>query len=458
MDERITLYFEEHKNEIVDDLRTLVSVPSVGGEPEEGAPYGANCRKALEIAKEMAERCGFETEVRGDRVCVIEYGPGEPALGVLAHLDVVPEGEGWTVTEPFNMLLKDGILYGRGVSDDKGPAVATFYALRAIKELGIPLKKRVQVLLGSDEERGSSDVAWYREHYKLPPMVFSPDAGFPVATAEKGRMEIKVTGQAGNGPLVSLKGGTASNVVPADCKAVIEGIDQDTIKLAAKDAPVEVTVEQDGDKVLVTCIGKSCHGAYPFGGVNAVCAMLGLLSSLPIGDGAEAKAIRALSNAVPFGDFGGHAFDAYCEDADSGNLTVNLGVISYDRERGFEAYIDCRVPACGDGHVVADKLRKKLDGEAGMELISYVEPHSTPRDSKLVQVLLKVYEEHTGLKGEPYSMGGLTYVHGIPGGVAYGGSLSHDTNAHQSDERLPLEDILKCGAMYAQAIVELCGE
>ena len=56
---------------------------------------------------------------------------------------------------------KDGKIYGRGTADDKGPAIAALYAMRAVKELGIPVKKNVRLILGTDEECGSSDIRHY---------------------------------------------------------------------------------------------------------------------------------------------------------------------------------------------------------------------------------------------------------------------------------------------------------
>lgn len=100
-------------------------------------------------------------------------------MDVLAHLDIVPAGDGWTVTEPFVPVVKDGKIYGRGTADDKGPAIAALYAMRAVKELGIPVKKNVRLILGTDEECGSSDIRHYYSVEEEAPMTFSSGRQLP---------------------------------------------------------------------------------------------------------------------------------------------------------------------------------------------------------------------------------------------------------------------------------------
>ncbi len=458
MDERFSEYFSAHADELTNDLAEIIAINSVGGGAIDGAPYGEGPRAALSLAAILGEKYGFRTEIRGDRMTVIEYGPEEPELGILAHLDVVPPAGVWEKTQPFDMLCEDGILYGRGVADDKGPAIAALYALRAVKELGVPLKRGVQIILGSDEERGSSDVAWYRQHYNLPPKVFTPDAEFPVVNTEKGHLEITVTAPGGSGKLISLKGGSVANAVPAECTALISSIGVDEVRAAAEKITAKFKIDKSEENTEVTCIGKASHASRPEGGVNAVAAMLELLSVLPIGDGSEAQAIRALSKAIPFGDNGGHAFGAYCEDEESGDLTVNLGVIDYSQKDGLRALIDCRVPICGSGEKVAKALEQILGGRACVTVTGDVPAHSMPGDSDFVQTLLKVYEDYTGNKGETMSMGGLTYVHGIPGGVAFGcGFPGTEYRGHEPDERMPLGELLLSGVMFAQVIADICG-
>ncbi len=463
MQNRFTEYFQQNADALTADAAALVAVQSQKGPAAPGAPYGHGPREALEAAAGLAEAHGLSAKVLGDRVCLVEMGSeavqretGEPALGILAHLDVVPAAGTWTKTDPFKLLEEDGILYGRGVADDKGPAVAALYALCCIQDLGIPLKRRVQLILGSDEENGSDDIAWYLRHYRMPPRVFTPDASFPLVSGEKGKLDMTVTAPAVEGALVSLHGGSVSNAVPSECEAVLSGIPLSAAEEAAEGLGADLTVTADGQTLRVLCRGKAAHASTPELGVNAVQAMLVFLSRLPLG-GMDGP-IRALAAAMPFGDFQGRTFGAFCEDADTGALTVNLGVLTYDGEHGLSGKIDCRVPRSGDGRRIAARLQDALaPGGVSVKLTGLLPPHSTPRDSDLVQGLLRIYEDYTGEKGEALTIGGLTYVHEVEGGVAFGCEFpGTDYHMHEPDESMPLRHLLLSGAMFAQAIYDFC--
>ena len=169
----------------VEDLQELIRIPSVSrGEPKEGMPYGENVYNALRKAQEIARKLGFENVWDVEARCgVVEYGEGDELVAVMAHLDVVPEGTGWTYP-PYGAEIHDGAMYGRGTADDKGAAVSALYALYALKESGAKMKRRVRILLGCDEERGSTGMERYREVEGEPTMAFTPDASYPVVNSE----------------------------------------------------------------------------------------------------------------------------------------------------------------------------------------------------------------------------------------------------------------------------------
>lgn len=148
---------------------------------------------------ELGKKDGFTAKEVGNVAGHLEYGQGEELVGVLGHVDVVPVGDGWT-NGPFEPTLRDGKLYARGVADDKGPTIAGYYALKIIKELGLPLSRRVRIIIGSDEESGMSCVERYFETEEQPTLGFVPDAEFPIIHAEKGISELDVSfkdGEAG---------------------------------------------------------------------------------------------------------------------------------------------------------------------------------------------------------------------------------------------------------------------
>ena len=186
--EEIEQYIESHKAEMLEDICTLCRINSEKMPYQEGMPYGKGPAEALSCALNMAEKYGFAINNYDNYVGTADLNDKEAQLDILAHLDIVPAGDGWTVTEPFEPVVKDGKLYGRGTADDKGPAVAALYAMRAVKELGIPVTKNVRLILGTDEECGSSDIEHYYKVEKEAPMTFSPDSSFPVTNIEKGSL------------------------------------------------------------------------------------------------------------------------------------------------------------------------------------------------------------------------------------------------------------------------------
>ena len=193
--EKISRYIDAHKKEMLEDIEELCRINSVKGSYRIGKPYGEGCSEALRTALHIAECYDFSINNYDNYVGTVDMNNKDAQLDILAHLDVVPAGDGWTVTKPFEPVVKDGKIYGRGTADDKGPAIAALYAMRAVNELGIPLKKNVRLILGTDEECGSSDITHYYSVEKEAPMTFSPDASFPVINIEKGRIEGNFTGQ-----------------------------------------------------------------------------------------------------------------------------------------------------------------------------------------------------------------------------------------------------------------------
>ncbi len=459
-------YLDIHETELVNDIFSLCRINSERSDSEDGAPFGRGPRAALEAALELAGSYGFSAEIKGDRVLVVELGEGEPQLGILAHLDVVPAGSGWTKCQPYEPVRDGDILYGRGVSDDKGPAVASLYALRAVNELGVKLKKKVQLILGSCEETGSEDIDWYLKHFSMPPMVFTPDGDFPLVNIEKGRAAVRVSSPGSEAPegvyVKKLSGGTVANAVPGEARCGIVGTTLDFVRAVISETETNgVVIEAETcphGNVHVTAKGVAAHASLPENGKNAVCALLKVISKLPLAASCGNDALKALAAAIPYGDYNGFAFGGFCEDSESGRLTVNLGTVSYSYCDGLDAVVDMRIPVCGNGVEIVSALDAKLAGAAGAEAISISKPHCVPEDSEFVSKLLRIYEVYTGLDGKAMAIGGGTYVHDIEGGVAFGCTFpGRNPRMHEPDENMPVSDLLISSAMFAKAIEVFCG-
>lgn len=465
--EKIDAYIDAHRQEMIDDICELCRINSERMPAEEDMPYGPGAAECLDAALDMAEGYEFEVTDYDGYVGSIDIDSTLPRqLDILAHLDVVPAGEGWEVTEPFRPVEKGGRLYGRGTADDKGPAVAALYAMRAVKELGIPLKKNVRLILGTDEECGSSDIEHYYAVEKEAPMTFSPDAEYPVINVEKGRFPGHFTARfeaCGDLPrLLEISAGTKINVVPGKASAKTEGLDAKLLAEAAKRAEqesgVHFVLEQDGSICRITAEGTGAHASTPEEGNNAITALLALLASLPFAGCPQIEAVRALARLYPHGDVHGSALGVDMEDEVSGRITLALSMLKVTPEE-LDGEFDGRIPVCGNDENVLGVVREKLCA-CGMTLHNetMTPPHQVPGDSPFVKTLLGVYEQYTGKKGECLAIGGGTYVHHLQNGVAFGASMpGTDNRMHGADEFAVIDELLISAKMFAQVIVELCG-
>ena len=349
----IETWFTGKEEQMVRQIADLVAVPSVGGESAGPCqPFGEGPAKALEVALLQAQAAGLRAENQGGYVLTADLNDCPDELHILAHLDVVAPGEGWD-TDPYTLVQEGDLIYGRGVDDDKGPAVAAMMAMECVKALNVPLKRNVKLVLGTDEESGSRDIAHYYATVPYAPCSFSPDAEFPVINIEKGLYTPVITGQWEAQPelpqVVSLTGGIRINVVPRQAEAVIHKLTScATTPLAVATGWVtgtEIEVVDIEGGVKITCTGRDAHASTPEEGTNAITALLCLLAQLPLADTASARAIHALSKMFPFKDHHGSALGIDLADEVSGRITVCPSLIQMDRT-GFRCQFDARVPLC----------------------------------------------------------------------------------------------------------------
>ncbi|MDE7230541.1 MAG: Sapep family Mn(2+)-dependent dipeptidase [Oscillospiraceae bacterium] len=469
MNNKIEEFILGNKENIIRDLAELVAVPSVMGEPGEGVPFGTEPRRALDTMRRICEKMGFKTTVYGDAVLCADYLPDGcdmAELGILAHLDVVPvERDNWD-TDPFELVEKDGVLYGRGTIDDKGPAVAALWALYCVKELGIPLKSGVRLIFGTDEENGSEDLEIYKEYDGFPCRVFTPDGSFPVINAEKGMMRSVFSAElGGEGSVVSFEGGRIPNAVPDKARAVLADISAERVRAAIADdrsgAVFELSDDHDG--VSIVCKGRAAHASTPENGINAVTALIALINRLfdsgclPICDGMQRDVLRGLEKIFPFGETDGASCGMKCAD-EIGALTCVFSIFKMDMDC-CEATIDSRFPSCLGRYDMEEKESAAMIN-AGMTLSGYMcdEAHIVSEDDEFVKTLLEVYEESEGERGHCIAIGGGTYVHNIEGGVAFGAERGDtDYHMHGDNEFITADELLKDAALFAKAIVRICG-
>jgi len=457
-------YIGEHRQDMINALRMLVQHPSVRGASLSGAPFGQPAADALQAYLQLAGEAGLRTHNMDGYVGVAEWGD-EPALGILSHLDVVPAGDGWTFP-PFDLTERDGWLYGRGVIDDKGPTVAALFALRAVIECGVPLKRGVRLIVGCAEETGSEDIAYYAEREAFPPMLFTPDAEFPVISIEKGRAfpTLTATFDKADAPcaVTEVVADGVVNAVPGVATARLRGFKLDDLcplaaAFSAQPGHPALTLAPCGDEIEVTARGVAAHASTPESGVNALTGLLAWLTTLPLTETPASAALGALTRLFPHGETDGTAAGVACRDDESGALTLVFSRLRFS-ETELTAEADIRFPVCRTLAEVSAAVTNAAASAGMVAQVEGVEPHHVPADSPFVQTLLDVYEQVTGERGEPLAIGGGTYVHGTPGGVAFGAEFPGDDNRmHGADERLSLARFEQMTLIYAHAIANLCG-
>ncbi|WP_212933339.1 dipeptidase PepV [Robertmurraya siralis] len=458
---------QARKQSLIEDTQNLLKIKSLLDEDSatEDAPLGQGVKEALQFMLELGEKDGFIAKNVDNLAGHLEFGQGDELIGILCHVDVVPEGDGWT-SDPFGADIRDGKIFARGAIDDKGPTMAAYYAMKIVKELKLPLTKRIRMIIGTDEESNWRCVDHYFKHEEMPTCGFAPDADFPIIYAEKGiadydlvQKPLSTNEKVGN-ELLSFESGRRYNMVPDYAKAVIT--------ISGNPAPIissfedflkdnDVTGKHTNTKegLLFELEGISAHGMEPDKGKNAGLMLAKFLSSLELDK--QAAAFVHFVSAYFYQDSRGRALGIAYSDDITGDLTINVGKLSYDLENGGRLGLNMRYPVTTNLEETIVKLEEKLTVEGfKIDNFSDSKPHHVDEQDFLVHTLKKVYEEQTGEKAELLAIGGGTYARSLKSGVAFGPLFPGRPDiAHQKDEYMIIEDLLKATAIYAHAIYEL---
>lgn len=451
----------KRKQDLLADLFDLLKIESVreDNKATADAPVGPGPKEALEFFLKLAERDGFETKTVDNMAGHVAYGEGDQTLGILGHVDVVPVDNFWK-TNPFKPEIIDGKLYARGASDDKGPTMAAYYALKIIKELDLPVEKAVRFIVGTDEESNWECMTRYFASEPKPDFGFSPDADFPIINGEKGMYSTKLVFDETTDQLVSFQAGQRENMVPGEATAVIR-YEGDQLKELADSfnaqENIELSVRQQGENSYVlTLIGKASHAMDPAKGYNAATYLAKFLMLLD--DAFNNDSFIRLLGGVLHEDFYGQALNiAYTDDV-MGVLTVNPGVVATEN-REMSIALNLRIPK-GKPYSELDVAFKELSETYGFRIEAAQKgnkvPHYVSGDDPLVKVLLDVYSRQTGEEAHEKSIGGGTYGRLLDRGVAYGALFPHSEDTmHQANEFIDVDDLMAATAIYCEAIYEL---
>lgn len=427
---------KEYIERIIETSRECIRFPSVEGESEPGYPFGRAVGECLEHFLGTAESFGFETHNYDNYIGEVVFGEGED-FAILAHLDVVPAGDGWHYP-PFDALMNDDVsaggtvgtkIWGRGALDDKTPAVIILYALLALKERGITPSRRFRLILGCNEETGWRCIDHYKSVREMPREGFTPDADFPAIYAEKGIAHIELEFNIENSPFTALSAGSAINMVPARAVATLK-------EMPTGELPEGLAL----DGLKLTAHGKSAHGSTPKQGVNSLGMLLSYLAR-------EREDICAIYRLLFEGGTGLEELSDV-----TGELTFSPDLAEYS-DGVLRVAVDIRYPATYKLSDVTSLLDK---AGARYRVIRHTAPLYNDPKGELITTLSGVYSDITGDFAEPIAIGGGTYARALEGGVAFGPELhGMEITIHQPDEFITVEHIELLSDIYYTALERL---
>ena len=477
--EKLKNKIEENKDEMIATLQELIAIRSVV-EPAKGEmPFGEGVQKALEYLLEKGTKEGFDAENIDNYGGHIDFGGylkdekgnitaiNTETMGIVCHLDTVPEGDGWS-HPPFAGEIADGKIFGRGAIDNKGPAVSALFAMKALNDLGLIPEKRVRLILGLDEETGWIGMKYYLEKVKAPDFGFTPDAEFPAIHAEKGVLIFDIAKKFAKSEnkgleLRSFTGGEAANMVAANARVILRAERKETYEeIKAKvaefreTAKVQIRTKVIGKTLEIVTTGISAHGARPECGVNAISAMMEFLGGLSFGNEDVNDFIDFYNQHIGY-ELDGTSLGCGLTDEPSGKLVLNVGMIELDPKAG-RLTINVRYPVTFDEDAVYDSVMPVVNKyHFGIIKGLHHKPLYRSLDDPFIKTLMDCYRDNTGdMETQPLVIGGGTYARAMDHCVAFGASFPGEQEvAHQKDEYLAIDSLMAMTNIYADAIYRL---
>lgn len=427
---KIDQWFDDHREEFINDLIDWVNYPSVSyaTQATPDAPFGPDVDAIFGRVLDRAAELGFSTQ-KHDGYAISVFDGNTAAtdeIGLVSHLDVVPAGENWTI-EPYEAFYKDGFVLGRGSSDNKGPALIDLYLLRAFRDLGLSLKNRLHVIYGGAEEVGMADLEYFAANYPVPRLSIISDGGFPVNFAQKGNLIATIDFRVGS-QLRNLRAGVAVNAVPASAEITLDGIDVATVTAALQDLPTDLQQRLQftpkGTGTHIRARGQSGHAAFPENTLNAITVLSQALVQSGLLDAEDHAAAHFLSQVLdtPWGDGAGTAI----EDEETGRLTQNGGLIEPHGD-GLRLYVDIRYPVAANHTTILAALEQAATPAHGhVGTLRHAFPVYIERQSSLVDLLQSTFNSLAEVETKPFAMGGGTHARVLPNSITFGPGFGRD--------------------------------
>ncbi|MBR6608413.1 MAG: Sapep family Mn(2+)-dependent dipeptidase [Oscillospiraceae bacterium] len=464
LDAAIDKWLDAHRDEYIEDVKKVCRVRSVSGEAVGDLPFGEGCKEMLDMALQLSEEYGFKTKNYDNWAGSATYGdnPNGDSIGIVAHMDIVPEGNGWT-HDPYDPYVSDcgKYIFGRGTADNKGPAMVGLYAMRFLKDHDIKLKNNVMLVYGLNEEKGSADMPQFLKREKAPKWSLVPDSKFPVGYAEIGFIRAEFAIPEVGDELVEIVGGEATNSVPDRAYAIVSGCKLEDVKAKLGDME-RITVEEDEKGVRFNATGNSQHASRPEGAVNANNVLAKAILKAEVLTGKTLKAMELFEELTSY--YWGEPFGIGCEDDISGKLTC---VFTWVRKVGDKLMLkpDVRYPVKADQEYLMKKFPEAA-AEKGLEILAMSNNPAFcfPLDHPVVEKLIEIPREVLGMPDiPPICLAGGTYARSLPNAVSYGVTVPDRVRlfgfekggAHQADEYGDIPNLMRSIRVFIHTLIEI---
>ena len=465
-DKKICDWLAQNKDRILSSWMDLIRIPSVRGEAAPKAPYGIECARAVKAGASLFEEAGFPTRLNEDGgYALATYGEGNTAIGIFGHSDVVPVSAGWLLTEPFEPIVKDGWLVGRGASDNKSGVMIAHSLLSLFRDCDIPLKSKLLAFVGSNEESGMGDITAFVKNEQMPDLSLIPDSAFPCSLGEKGILRMWAECDTPLETIKEFNGGDAFNTVLDKVTIVIDATPQLVAeidnKVAQNDSFV-LTHNNDGTVTLVAK-GAAMHAAYPFGSVNAAVIAAKMLCDCKHFNNSDKEILNTVVWMLESNY--GENLGIKLED-EFGHLTVANGMVAIENGK-LRISLDIRYGTAMPGA----ELEARLDQVCKCKGWQIVYMHnregfSTPKDSPIPDILVDLCQELTGKEYKTFRMAGGTYARYLKNAFAVGkdavvpgqtrtplGLPNGHGGGHQKDEVCHIDSLYQAIRILAHTII-----
>ncbi|QUP54060.1 dipeptidase [Ralstonia syzygii] len=474
-----------HQQAVIAAIEKMVALPTVRDDkiPQHESPAIVAFGKLVE---EMARDFGLRYRNVDNRVFEVTLpGTGHDEFGILTHADVVPaRAEEWvlddgTRLDPFRVTRVGNLLYGRGTIDDKGSIAAALYAMKTVKDSGVPLARTIRLMIETTEESGGDGMKYYRERAQLPAYNIVLDSKYPAVVAEKGSGALKVAFPAlavgaNRLAIVAMAGAASANAVPQTATATLKGGDLGAaaaalearrdafVRSLAAQGAFSIDVARGADSVVVKVTGTSAHGSRPEEGVNPLprLALFLRAADLDLADNAYAHAVRYLTDLYGM-DYLGNPMGVAYKDDFMGPLTMSPNAIG-DRNGRVEVVVNVRMPRGKTPDALRGEIADKINAWASASRIVVEIRHDQgnwmARDPEgaWLATLLNIYGETTGLDAKPVPTAGSTTAKLMPNAVNFGPAMpGKKYTAHNAKEYKEVSDLDLDMQMFTEMLVRI---